>query len=57
MFYVFNKQKIYSYLIASSTVIVLLAVSILFTAKNTKKEQRMVNSIEKKIETVQKSNV
>ncbi len=25
MFYVFNKQKIYSYLIASSTVIVLLA--------------------------------
>lgn len=31
MFYVFNKQKICSYLIASSTVIILLAVSIFFT--------------------------
>lgn len=31
MFYIFNKQKIYSYLIASSTVIVLLAVSIFLT--------------------------
>ena len=31
MFYVFNKQKICSYLIASSTVVILLAVSIFFT--------------------------
>lgn len=30
MFCVFNKQKIYSYIIASSTVILLLAVSIMF---------------------------
>ncbi len=30
MFYVFNKQKIYTYLIASSTVIVLLVVSIFY---------------------------
>ena len=35
MFYVFNKQKIFSYLIASSTVAVLLAVSIFFTGNNT----------------------
>lgn len=34
MFYIFNKQKIYSYLIASSTVIILLAVSIFFTGNN-----------------------
>lgn len=31
MFCVFNKQKIISYLVASSTVIILLAVSIFFT--------------------------
>lgn len=34
VFYIFNKQKIYSYLIASSTVIILLAVSIFFTGNS-----------------------
>ncbi len=46
MFYVFNKQKICSYLIASSTVIVLLAVSIIFTAKTTKKEIKTENRLD-----------
>ena len=34
MFCVLNKQKIISYLVASSTVIILLAVSIFFTGNN-----------------------
>lgn len=34
MFYVFNKQKIYSYLVAASTVIVLLVGSIFFMGTN-----------------------
>lgn len=34
MFYVFNKQKIYSYLVAASTVIVLLIGSLFFTGTN-----------------------
>ena len=28
MFYIFNKQKIYSYLVATTTIVILLAVSI-----------------------------
>ena len=34
MFWVFNKQKIYSYLVAASTVIILLIGSIYFTNTN-----------------------
>lgn len=34
MFCVLNKQKIISYLVASSTVVILLAVSIFFTGNN-----------------------
>jgi hypothetical protein len=34
VFCVLNKQKIISYLVASSTVIILLAVSIFFTGNN-----------------------
>lgn len=34
MFFVINKQKIYSYLIASSMVMILLLGSIFFTSKN-----------------------
>ncbi len=30
MFYIFDKQKIYSYLVASTTIVILLAVSIFF---------------------------
>lgn len=36
MFCVFNKQKIYSYLVAASTVAILLASSIFFTGANMK---------------------
>lgn len=61
MFYVFNKQKICSYLIASSTVIVLLAVSIIFTAKTTKKEIKTENELdiytEKTKEEIKTQNV
>jgi len=34
MFWVFNKQKIYSYLVAASTVIILLVGSIIFMGSN-----------------------
>lgn len=34
MFWVFNKQKIYSYLVAASTVIILLVGSIIFMGNN-----------------------
>ncbi len=41
MFYVFNKQKICSYLIASSTVAILLAVSIFFTGSKIETKETM----------------
>lgn len=35
MFFVFNKEKIYSYIIAVSTVIILFAISTLYLDNNT----------------------
>ena len=44
MFYIFNKQKIYSYLVASTTIVILLAVSIFFSRDRNKSVETWASS-------------
>lgn len=45
MFIVFNKQKVYSYLVAFSTVVILFAIGFSATNKNTVVTSTPVNNI------------
>ena len=44
MFFIFNKQKIYSYLIAASTVVILFIVSIFFAKTNMETMETVSNT-------------
>ena len=44
MFYIFNKQKIYSYVIAASTVVVLFVLSFFFINTDTKTKETSINT-------------
>ena len=44
MFFIFNKQKIYSYLIAASTVVILFIVSFFFAKTNMESVETVSNT-------------
>lgn len=44
MFYIFNKQKIYSYVVASTTIVILLAISIFFSKERNKSIETWASS-------------
>lgn len=44
MFFIFNKQKIYSYLIAASTVVILFILSIFFAKTNVESVETVSNT-------------
>lgn len=44
MFFIFNKQKIYSYLIAASTVVILFILSIFFAKTNIESVETVSNT-------------
>ncbi len=58
MFFIFNKQKIYSYAIAASTVVVLFILSFFFINTDIETEETSVNTvnIEERNQTLLYSN-
>lgn len=55
MFFIFNKQKIYSYIIAASTVVVLFILSFFFINTDMKVTQTSTNVTNIIIEEIQKN--